>query len=139
MPSSRCERSPNRADNCFRASSGRFRFRKRNEPWNWNLQSHDRAVLGQQRAKFPLEKSVELSRGTAFEIAVDQPLHFTVIIALAVRVDVVAAPHASDVAVEPRIDVIQLVENGDHLLAEGMVEKPRQVEREDVEDFDVTV
>lgn len=62
-----------------------------------------------------------------------QTAHVLVVLFLAVRMDVVVSFEAPDVSVEGRADVIQLVQDGDHLLAKTVLEKSRQVEREDVE------
>ena len=56
-----------------------------------------------------------------------------VVLLLRRAVGVAAAAQPSQVAVELRPDVPQLVQHGGEFLAEGEVEEPRQVEVEDVE------
>src|SRR5579872_63960 len=87
-------------------------------------------VTRTQAAKIELEELIEFRRRRAAKILLDEPVHFPVVFLLAVRMDVVAAVHAADVAVKSRADVIQLVKDRDELLAKGMIEEARQVERE---------
>ena len=85
------------------------------------------------------QKIDALGRRRAAEIFTHESAHRPVVLALAVRVHVVAAVHAANIAVELRADVIQLMENRDQFFPERMVEKPRQIEGEDVEHLAVAV
>ena len=61
-----------------------------------------------------------------------EDVHLGIVLFLAASVDVAAAAKASDVAVELWANVIQLVQNGDELFLERLLQKPWQIEREDV-------
>src|SRR5262245_11959731 len=65
-----------------------------------------------------------------------QVRHVVVVGLLALRVQVVAPGVPAQVAVEGRADVIQLVEERDELVLEGLVEETRQAERHQVEHLD---
>ena len=82
-----------------------------------------------------LEKLEAASRRSGSQVTIDKHSHVFVVLLLAVSVHMVVTGKPTDVAVEIRTDVIQLVEDRHQLFAEIVVKEPRQVESQQVEHF----
>ena len=96
---------------------GRFGRRQLDQFRRRQPLAHDRAVPAHRPRKLSLRKSTSSAGGERRRYCCDEATHLPVVFLLAVGVDVIAAVHPPDVAVEARADVIQLVEDGDQLLA----------------------
>src|SRR5262249_39159748 len=86
-----------------------------------------------QLAEVESEKGMERRVGAVGQIGAGQMGHVLIVALLAVRVDIVTAPVAAQIAVECRADVIKLVEERDQFLVEALIQKARQTERHQVE------
>ena len=69
------------------------------------------------------------------QVFVDVFAHQAVVLLLTVSMDVITAGHAADIAIELRADVVEFVQDRDHLFAECLVLKPRQIKSQDIEAF----
>src|SRR5262249_3679712 len=93
----------------------------------------DAAVPLLQLGEVQARRLVEHRHGTVIEINAGQLAHVAVVDVLAVRMQAVAAGVAAQVAVEGRADVVKLVEQGDQLILELLIEEARQAKRYQVE------
>src|SRR6266545_1911296 len=110
-------------------------------PFDWDdlrPRHHDpdhAAMTGEQLGEVQTQEGQQRRVGIAGEVRPRQVTHVLVVIPLAVRMDGVAALVAAQVAVEGRADVVKFVEQGDELVVETLVEKPRQAEGHEVQEL----
>src|SRR5689334_10650325 len=86
----------------------------------------DATVPMQQLAEIQTQEGMQRRVGAIAQILPSQPGHLVVVFLLTVRMDAVPTAMPAQVAVEVRVDVVQLVKQGDELVVEILVEESRQ-------------
>src|SRR5262249_45244300 len=93
------------------------------------------AVPVLQLCEIKPQKRVQFRSGAVRKVGAGEIGHVLVVAPLAMGVDCVPSLMASQIAVKSWPDVVELVEQGDELVIEVLVEKTRQTKRHHVKHF----
>lgn len=85
-----------------------------------------------------VQEGVQLWGRVFFEPAIDQAAHFLIVLGLRMRMGVVAARMAADIAVEVWADVPEFMHDRDELLTKVEILETWQIEAEDIEHLTAT-